>query len=433
MGPILRLWKRLKHSILLRNTIWMFMGQGMRQLLRAVYFLIIPRALGVDQYGLFVGVTSLAAILAPFATLGMGNLLIKNVSRDRKIFAHYWGNSLLMTGVSSAALIGLMMGVSKIFLPGKFPWQLVFVVAISDLLFAKVLDVASQAFQAVDLMKKTAQLNAFASLSRVIGAIVLVTIYHHANAMIWSWIYLAASIVTTLVAMWWVNQQLGQPVLALWRIRPELLEGCYFSVSMSSQSIYNDIDKTMLVQLSTLGAAGIYAAAYRLIDVAFLPVRSLLWAMYPSFFRHGQSGIGASQKYARRLLPRALGYSSLACVALYVGAPIVPHLLGAEYARTTIALRWLAPLPLLKTLHYFVADSLTGAGMQGLRTAVQVGVAIFNVLLNIWLIPAYSWRGAAWSSLASDGMLAVCLWITVLWLGRRAAAPAELAASEVSV
>jgi O-antigen/teichoic acid export membrane protein len=407
----------------------MFMGQGMRQLLRAVYFLIIPRALGVDQYGLFVGVTSLAAILAPFATIGIGSLLVKNVSRNKSVFSEYWGNSLLLSVSSGSALILLMMAVTRIFLPGKVPWTLVFVVAISDLLFAKILDVGAQAFQAFDQLGKTAKLNVIASLSRVIGAVIFVAFFRRSGAMMWAWFYLFASILTTVLTMWWVNSSLGRPVLALWRIKPELLEGCYFSVSMSSQSIYNDIDKTMIVQLSTLDSAGIYAAAYRLIDVAFLPVRSLLWAAYPSFFRHGESGLAASTKYARRLLPRASLYSLLACLVLFVGAPVVPHLLGAEYARTTVALRWLSPLPLLKTLHYFVADSLSGAGLQGLRTAVQVGVAVFNILLNLWLIPAYSWRGAAWSSLASDGLLAASLWIVVFLLGRQEGAR-ELAASE---
>jgi len=405
------------------------MGQGMRQLLRALYFLIIPRALGVEQYGLFVGVTSLAAVLAPFATLGIGALLVKNVSRNKSVFSEYWGNSLVLSVASGSALILLMMGVARIFLPGKVPWTLVFVVAISDLLFTKILDVGTQAFQAFDMLGKTAKLNVIAGLSRVVGALVFVTFFRRSGAMAWAWIYLLASVLTTVLAMWWVNRSLGRPVLALWRIKPELLEGCYFSVSMSSQSIYNDIDKTMMVQLSTLDGAGIYAAAYRLIDVAFLPVRSLLWAAYPSFFRHGQGGVAASAKYARRLIPRAALYSLLACVVLFVGAPIVPHLLGAEYARTTTALRWLSPLPLLKTLHYFVADSLTGAGLQGLRTSLQVGVAVFNILLNLWLIPAYSWRGAAWSSLASDGMLAASLWMAVLVLGRQEGAR-QLAASE---
>ena len=67
-------------------------------------------------------------------------------------------------------------------------------------------------------------------------------------------------------------------------------------------------------------------------------------------------------------------------------------------------------------MHYFAADTLTGAGFQGLRSAVQVMVAVFNVLINLWLIPLYSWKGAAWSSLASDGLLMASLWFLVAFL-----------------
>jgi O-antigen/teichoic acid export membrane protein len=397
----------------------MFLGQGMRQLLRAAYFLIIPRALGVEQYGLFVGVTSLAAVLAPYAGLGLGNLLIKNVSRDRKLFRAYWGNAILTTVTTGAGLILLMMAGSRFFLPAHISWLLVFLVGISDLLFGKILDIGTQAFQAFDLLGKTAWLNVLAGLSRVFCAVALVTFYRHPDAMAWTWLYLLATIVTTVISIWWINHSLGLPKLALHRIKPEFGEGCYFSIGLSSQSIYNDIDKTMLVQLSTLEAAGIYAAAYRLVDVAFLPIRSILWAAYPNFFRHGAGGVVSSTKYARRLITRASACSVLTCLALFFGAPIVPHLLGPEYARSVDALRWLSPLPLLKTLHYFVADSLTGAGLQGVRTMVQVGIAVFNVLLNLWLIPLYSWRGAAWSSLASDGMLAIGLWSVALLLCRQ--------------
>ncbi len=64
-------------------------------------------------------------------------------------------------------------------------------------------------------------------------------------------------------------------------------------------------------------------------------------------------------------------------------------------------------------MHYFAADTHTRAGFQGLRSAVQIIVAVFNVLINFWLIPLYSWKGAAWSSLASDGLLMVSLWLIV--------------------
>jgi O-antigen/teichoic acid export membrane protein len=83
------------------------------------------------------------------------------------------------------------------------------------------------------------------------------------------------------------------------------------------------------------------------------------------------------------------------------------------------AVRWLSVLPILKVIHYFYSNALTGAGHQALRTKIQVGVAIFNVLVNFWLIPAYSWRGAAWSSIASDGLLACGIGLAAFVLFRR--------------
>jgi hypothetical protein len=44
---------------------------------------------------------------------------------------------------------------------------------------------------------------------------------------------------------------------------------------------------------------------------------------------------------------------------------------------------------------------------------------VFNVLLNLWVIPAYSWRGAAWSSIASDAVLLLGVSTAVLVLSRR--------------
>ncbi len=211
-----------------------------------------------------------------------------------------------------------------------------------------------------------------------------------------------------------MSYKLGPPKIALSRISSEIAQGFYFSTSMSAQTIYNDIDKTMLARLSTLDATGIYAAAYRVIDVSFTPVRSVLNAAYANFFRHGESGIAATYSYAKKLLPKMMGYSLLIFAALYLSAPVIPLVLGAEYARAVEALRWLSLLPFLKSMHSFLADSLTGAGYQRARTITQVGVAIFNVGLNFWLIPAYSWRGAAWSSLASDAALVLTLYAVVM-------------------
>jgi O-antigen/teichoic acid export membrane protein len=156
--------------------------------------------------------------------------------------------------------------------------------------------------------------------------------------------------------------------------------------------------------------------------VAFIPVSSVIYAAYPGYFRYGDGNVQATYEYAKRLLPRPIWFSLLSFAGLLVGAPLIPKILGGEYLRTVAALRWLAILPLLKTIHYFFADALSGAGYQGLRMCLQIVVAVFNVLVNFWVIPAYSWRGAAWSSLASDGLLALLMWIAITTLRRRQSA-----------
>ncbi len=206
-----------------------------------------------------------------------------------------------------------------------------------------------------------------------------------------------------------------RPKWILGSIAVDLKEGFYFALGFSSQNVYVDIDKTMLARLSSLEAAGLYAAAYRVVDVSFTPVTSLLYAAYARFFRHGASGVQGSLAFAKRLLPFAWVYAAFAGAGLYLAAPLLPYLLGPDYEEAVEATKWLSVLPFLKATHYFAADTLTGAGFQGVRSGIQVLVCVFNVLANLLLIPIYSWRGAAWASLASDGLLALSLWV-VVWL-----------------
>jgi O-antigen/teichoic acid export membrane protein len=264
-----------------------------------------------------------------------------------------------------------------------------------------------------------ARLNVVAGMCKLLGAVIVGIAVNHPSAVTWGIVYVVSSAIGGLLGVIWVTRLQGMPTLAIWRIGPEFAEGCYFSVSQSAQSIYNDIDKTMLTRMSTLDAVGIYAAAYRLIDAAFIPIRSLLYAAYPRFFQHGSTGITGSTRYARRLLPRSGGYGILACTALMVFAPLVPRVLGKEYVTAVEAVRWLAPIIFFRSIHYFFADSLTGAGYQGRRTAMQASIAALNVALNLWLIPLYSWRGAAWASLASDGSLMVGLYVVIVLLQRK--------------
>jgi O-antigen/teichoic acid export membrane protein len=397
----------------------MLSGNGLKLVIQAGYFILIARSLEPAQYGAFVAVVAIAAIVSPFVGLGASNLIIRNTARDAASFSRSWGNGLLVTLVSGAA--GLVLVLSCAFLlPANLHWSVLLLVAAADLIFGRIVDFCGFVFSAVDRFGAAAQLNMWSSLSRLIGLGILVAFVHRPSIEAWAATYLAATFATAAGALGWGLTTLEKPTLQTSEIWPELKEGVFFSVGLSAQTVYNDIDKTMLAKLGDLSATGIYGAAYRIIDVSLVPLRSILSAANPGFFRAGHlGGIRETRRYMGRLLPRTIAYAALASIGLLVFAPVVPHILGKEYVRSVSALRWLAVLPLLKTVHSFFADALTGAGHQRLRTMIQIAVAVFNILINLWIIPAYSWLGAAWSSIASDAALLCLLAVAIANLSRR--------------
>jgi O-antigen/teichoic acid export membrane protein len=412
---------RLRRSVVARNTAWITLGQGGRTVLQAAYFVIIARTLGPGGYGAFVGAAALSALAAPFAAMGAGNVLIQYVARDHRSFDRYWGGALTTTIAGGLVSVGVVVLAARAVLPSTIPTVLVVCVAMSDLLFNTVLFTCGQAYQAVEKMQRTAQLPIVTTFLRLLAAALFITLPGSHSPARWGVYYLSCTALSTVVALWLTFRELGRPVLAFTYGATELREGFYFATGISAQNVYNDIDKTMLSKMSTLDATGIYGAAYRIIDVAMVPLRALTSAAYPRFFRHGARGVRSSLTVARQLIPAAIGYGCMAGALLFLVAPILPRFLGHEYANAVEAVRWLALLPVLKSIQSFAADTLTGAGYQGTRTSLQVGIALFNVGINVPLIIGWSWRGAAWASLITDGLLAAVLWI-IVWLYRHRAA-----------
>ncbi len=410
---------RLLERPLVRSTLWLLFGKGLRLVLQSAYFVIIARTLGVEKYGEFVGITALAAIVSPFVGLGTEILLVKNVAKNRNLFGAYWGNSLLITLATGVGFIGLLVILGPFILPRSISLLSIFIVAVSDLIFGSITGLAGRAFQAVDRLNISAQISIFIMFAKVLAAIALVQFFPNPNIIEWICLYSASSFISALLSAALVQHFLGSPKLELALIKSELTEGIYFSISNSAFTIYNDIDKTMLARLSTLAATGIYAAAYRLIDVTFIPVISVAGAAYADFFRKGKDGVGAALAFAKPLVKLTATYSLIAAVAILSFAPIVPIILGAEYVNVVEALRWLAPIPLFRAMQHFGGDILSGSGFQSWRSAMEAGIAMFNIGINLWLIPLYSWQGAAWASLASDGLLMMMLWILVAFFYRQ--------------
>lgn len=400
-----------KTSDLLRDTTHLSIGQGFRLVIQAAYFVLIARSLGPGAYGAFVTVVAMAALLGPFSGLGSPNLFVKNVRSGKREAATCWGNGILITVFSGSLLSALSAGLSWI-LGLKTPSFVVIIVCISDLILVKVIDLAAFGFTALDRMTETSIQSVVVSLLRLGGIATLIMIAHPVTLERWVMVYLLTSALGTAYAVAKGWQLWGHPATDLQALREDVTEGVFFSIAGSAATVYNDIDKIMLSRLADLAATGVYGAAYRVIDVTMTPVRSLAAAAYPQFFRKGAGGMAATYRYALSLIAKSAVYGLVASAGLWLLAPALPHILGPRYEEVVPAVRWLALIPLLRCIHSFLADALSGAGLQRTRTSIQAFVAVVNVVANLIILSRYSWRGAAWTSLGCDGLLVVVFWFT---------------------
>lgn len=409
----------LFQSSLARDTLWMLFSKLFNIVMQTAYFIIIARLLGKENYGSFVAITAVANLVFPFVPLGSEHLLVKNVSTNRATFSTNWGNSLVLSIVNGTFLTLLLFLLSSVLFPGNIPWVAILLILVADLICLALLDLGSKSLLASNMVNKTAQLEVLGTCSKLLAALSLVVFFPNPSVNTWSYLYCTSSVVMTVITILLITKMLGLPRPILSELRSNLVQGFYFSISTSANNINANLDKSMLSKISGVGATGIYASAYRFIDVANSPLLALFGATYTRFFQHGASGVRGSFNFGKRLLPILTFYAIATVIGFWLIAPFIPVILGEDYRDAIGALLWLSPLPAIAAFQYLAADTLTGSGHQKSRSVVQVGSALVNVVLNIILIPLFSWKGAAIATIISDSVRLVCLWLIVFILYRR--------------
>jgi O-antigen/teichoic acid export membrane protein len=402
---------RVLQSKFARSGTWMLQGQGIQLGAQFTYFVVIAHALGPKGYGTFVACTAVVLALAPFGPWGGGQVMVKYASRNREELPVYFGNAIFVTLTSGLLITGLLLLLRSLVLPASVTPFMLVAVAIADLICTQITAVCSLAFMALDLPRKSANVLITSSVLRVLASLILLAT--STSPIAWAQLYLAAAVIAATFQVMQVSSVTARPKIELGRISRSLSEGFHFATSFSAQTIYDNIDKGMLGRFSSVEAAAVYAVAYRFVDASMLPIRALASATYPEFFRQGEQGVQATFRFAKKILRHSMIYGLLVTICLFIAAGVVPMIMGPKFADSAIALRWLCPLPFIKSIHAFLTDTLTGGNHQADRSAVQLGAAAFNVLINLWLIRAFSWRGASWSSIATDGSLMIALYVVI--------------------
>jgi O-antigen/teichoic acid export membrane protein len=355
----------------------------------------------------------------PYSTLGSGLLFVRYVGSQPNSFAVYWGNIILSTAIAGTALTALLYVVAPHLL-NPASAAIVLPVGIGNCIFGQMVASMGFVFQTFERLRMTAALSILTNGLRLLAVGIMTILLPHSSAQQWAMASLYVSVLAAIVGFVVVSKGFCWPQFLPSLVVSHAVEGLGFSLGWSAQSAYNDIDKTLLSHYGMNVQNGIYTMAYRIVDIANMPITALDAAALPRYVRDSSSNdVRGVSRLAVRLAVRASLVGLMMSAVLFLAAPLIPHLVGRGFAAGVQALRWLCLLPAIRGIHQLTGCALTGMGFQRYRTAVQLAAAGVNLALNLWLIPRYGWHGAAWASLATDGLLAVATWLLLKGISKR--------------
>jgi O-antigen/teichoic acid export membrane protein len=398
----------------MKNFFSMAGGIGFDFLLKSIYFVIVANALGSKEYGVFAGILGLVTSLSPFVSWGSDAILVKNVSRDKSKFRLYWGSAVTMTLFSSVITTAIVTGITFFLFEQEQAYLISFFIALGDFLGLRLCSISGRAFQAFEKLEFNAIISIMISMFRLIASILMLRTGFGINVLSWSVFYMCSGLLAGMISFIMVSILLGSGKFGIHLHPRELIEGFYFVLDFSSQGVYNDIDKSLLLRLGGEVATGAYSASYRLVDFLSVPLRAIIASAYPRFFTKGQKGLVFSARYALRLIPFTVGFAMIGGGGVYFFRQYVPLLLGEDFHDVVAIIPWLIPVLFFRSIHFLAANALTGADLQKVRSFIQVFVALLNIILNLALIPKLGWFAAALASIICDGLLVVALWGIIL-------------------
>ncbi|KAF5417598.1 MAG: putative flippase AglR [Candidatus Methanophagaceae archaeon] len=388
-----------------KNTAALFAAQVVVSILGLVLSIFIARSLGDVIFGKYSFALAFTAIFSVFSDLGYGTLLIREVARDKSQASKYLNNVLGLRALLSLVIFAFIVITINVMGYPADTKNLVYLFGIYTLIvsFSAVFKLT---FRAFEKMEYEAGITIFTNIIRVsLGLLVLFLGY---GLIELAFVFLFSGVFELLISFLVCERRFVKPKIELdfefWKstIKIALPIGMLSIFAL----VYIRIDTIMLSMMKGDAVVGWYTAAYGLVLV-FKPIPQLFMnALFPLM-----SGYFVSSKDSlKKVYEKSFKYLFILGLPLAVGITLLADrfiilFYGQQFYPSIIALQILAWDTLLLFICMPVNFILVSMNKQNQMATVAGGCALINIILNLILIPHFSYIGAGVATIVTETIL----------------------------
>lgn len=368
--------------------------------LGVVVTFILARALGSSDFGVWSTLFAACQIVGSFGELGLTQVTVSRAAADPER-EPWWLGALFLLRLFVVIPITLVCLAAVLIIAPSAHAQVAGVL-IACVALAGAPSVIGAVFQLRvrnDISMALLTLNSIVWAAAVVGVALLSGgIVVFAGAFLFTTLF--TSVLTVIVALRFTKVHL-RGTRKLWR--PLLRVGVGVGIAGIFVTGYVKLDQILVFELAGSREAGLYGAAYRLLDqVQFIPI-SVMTTLFPLI----AAAYATGKDRVKNLLQASAEYLSMAlfpilAFTIVAAEPIMKLLFGPQFAAAAPALPVLAGAFVSISFGYLVGNMVVILELQR-RFAIYAALGlVLNATLNVLLIPSYGFLAAAWVTLLTE-------------------------------
>lgn len=379
---------------LLKNSFWMFSSKFLGTAISYILIVLIARQLGAAGIGQFSFVIAFVSFAFIFGDFGLSYLIIRDISRNKKLSKEYIPNIMGLQLVSGIIifLILILTAASLDKSPTVINSLIIYgftaiIITLSNPFFALI--------QAHEHMKYTSIADL---IERVIALFVAGYLLFNGYSILWVFLAILISFTIKTIFVLWVGSRFEKVryefKLKIWS--KLIKKSLPFMLSGLAMFIYFRIDTIMLSLIVGDQATGWYNAAYRFIELFIFIPYVISVVLLPSMSQLYKQNVDKM----RKLVSIVYKYLILLAIPICVGTFLIANRLilfiydSGFLPHSALALQVLIWAELFIFLNFLLGNILNAIDKQKIFTLITGICAGLNVVFNLILIPQYSYIGA---------------------------------------
>ncbi len=387
---------------ILKQTTWLFLAQALGRVIGLFYTIFLARNLGVSDFGLFSSALAYFSLVSSVADFGFNRFLIREIARDHKKIPELLCNISLLRLTLGSVIFSLFAVGLYLLDPDKLRVSLTLLAVLAVLPQA-----ISQTLDAIFVALQKLQYSSVALLILSLATTIFgVSLVSTGFGVVGTVVALILGQLVYLIALTFFLRVQKVRILAkitTSTIKQAILGSLPYGLLGILGLLYFRIDIILLTYLRGNFDAGIYGVAYRFLEAVVFVPSSLAAAFFPISIKL----VTQSPEKIYKLYKKSIYLLFL--IALPIAAAywlLVPFIILRFLPQYLQAIKVLQILSL--TIPFMFMISIQGMLLfsheRFLRPLLLMGFfnLILNILLNLYLIPKYSFVGSAWATLISD-------------------------------